>query len=111
MISREAVAYDLREARDHIAGGLTHAARLQIMALLENLELLLQSPRGPTRSSNETQSCGADEFGRDNVLMLGVFCGQAIKVMANRDRDRAKLILDRAQRFWDGLPVRINDRP
>jgi hypothetical protein len=108
MISREAIAYDLREARDHIAGGQTHAARTQIVSLLENLHLLLHPPGGAARLSSETNKCAADEFGRDNVLALGVFCDQAIKVMAHRDHDRAELILNNAQKFWDGLPPRAS---
>jgi hypothetical protein len=104
MISREAIAYDLREARDHIAGGQTHAARTQIVSLLENLHLLLHPPGGAARFSSETQKCAADEFGRDNIVALGILCDQAIKVMAHRDHDRAELILNNAQKFWAGVP-------
>lgn len=110
MISREAIAYDLREARDHISGGQTQAARLQIAALMENLQLLLHAP-GPATRFRENQLCGTDQFGRDDILMLEVFCGQAIKVMAHSNRERAELILDKAQRFWDGLPVKIPGKP
>jgi hypothetical protein len=111
MISKEAIAYDLREAHEHIAGGQTNAARKQIVSLLENLDLLLHPPGGPTRLKTESQSCGADEFGRDNVRRLGAFCDQAIKVMAHRDRDRAGLILDNARKFWDGLETSAGKGP
>ena len=111
MISKEAISYDLREAREHIAGGQTNAARIQIVALLENLHLLLHPPGGPARLKNEPRSCGADEFGRDNVLMLGAFCDEAMKLMAHRDRDRAGSILDKARRFWDEMPPRAARQP
>lgn len=101
MISKQAISYDLHEARELLASGQALEARKQIERIVENLGFLL-SPSGGRRKADVS---GADEFGRNNVEALKVFCDHAIVAIARRDNDRAMRALHDAQHFWDDLPA------
>ena len=97
MISKPAISYDLREARELLANGAPHEAAKHIGRIIENLEFLLS----PSRRRKETEASAADEFGRANVEALRVSCDHAIAAIARGDNDRALKVLHDAQSFWD----------
>jgi hypothetical protein len=99
MISKPAISYDIREARELLANGAPHEAAKQLGRIMENLELLLN----PSGGRKTTGASAADEFGRANVEALRVFCDHAIAAVARGDNDRALTVLNDAQRYWHAL--------
>ena len=97
MISKQAISYDLREARELLASGLPDEARKHIGRIIENLEFLLS----PSGGRMKTGASAADQFGRANVEALRVLCEQATAKVVLGDNDGALAVLHAAQRFCD----------
>lgn len=102
MLSKQAISYDLHEARELLATGQALEARKQIDRIVENLGFLLSSSGGRKKA----EASGADQFGRNNVEALRALCDNAAAAIARRDNSRALKALHDAQHFWDDLPAK-----
>ena len=83
MISKEAIAYDLREARERLAHRQTKEVRRHIDLTMENLKYLLVPQRNRLKKRDEqSQACPADDLGRENIEALRASCEQAAEAVA-----------------------------